>query len=124
MDPIMSSILIVDDDSQIQKYLSKLLVKNGYDTMIASDGSEAINIYRKSRHDVVIMDIVMPKKEGIETIIELKKIDPKVKIIAISGGGKAEANVYLKMAMGVGAAAALEKPFDKQDLLQEIGNFI
>jgi CheY-like chemotaxis protein len=124
LDSTMSSILIVDDDNQIQRFLSKLFAKDGYDTMIASDGSEAIEIYRKNRQDIVIMDIVMPKKEGIETIIELKKIDQEVKIIAISGGGKAEANSYLKMAMSLGAVAAFEKPINISDLRLKISELI
>jgi DNA-binding NtrC family response regulator len=124
LDSTMSSILIVDDDNQIQRFLSKLFAKDGYDTMIASDGSEAIEIYRKNRQDVVIMDIVMPKKEGIETIIELKKIDQEVKIIAISGGGKAGGISYLKMAMSLGAVAGFEKPINIPDLRLKISELI
>lgn len=116
----MTSLLIVDDDKHIQKLLSRLFEKNGFDTMTASDGGEALKMYRERRQDIVIMDLIMPNKEGIETIIELKHIDPEVKIIAISGGGKIRAYDYLKMASDLGAVSVMEKPINTHDLLLKI----
>lgn len=116
----MASILIVDDDQQIRKLLVRLLEKEGHQVGVASNGIEAVKQYSGNQVDLVITDIVMPEKEGIETIMDLKRIDPQVKIIAISGGGKVNADHYLKMAQSLGAQETIEKPIEKNHLLKKI----
>ena len=116
----MASILIVDDDHQIRKLLVRLLEKEGNHVTVASNGDEAIKQYDKAHIDLVITDIVMPEKEGIETIMELKRLDPEIKIIAISGGGKVSPENYLGMAKSMGAIYTIEKPIDKNVLLDRV----
>ncbi len=82
--------------------------------MEAPDGKVALWIYKEKPADLIITDIIMPEKEGIETIMELKREFPDVKIIAISGGGKGDAGQYLDMAKKMGADNTLAKPFEKE----------
>ena len=84
----MPSILNVDDDPQFIKLLKKNLENAGYETMAAPDGEVGLETFKAHRPDLIIIDMIMPVKEGLETIIEIRRIDPKVKIIAISGGGR------------------------------------
>ncbi len=82
----MARILIIDDDLQIREMMEQMLQKEGYETIGASDGQIAMKLCRENPADVVITDIIMPEKEGIETIVELKREFPGIKIIAMSGG--------------------------------------
>lgn len=116
----MPTILIVDDDSMVRKMLTKAFRKENYITLEASDGNSALRIYRDEIIDVVITDIVMPDKEGIETIRELRTINPDVKIIAFSGGGSLAPNGYLKVAASMGARYTFMKPFDINELKEAV----
>jgi PAS domain S-box-containing protein len=111
------SILVIDDDPQIRLMLTQILGEKGFFIETASNGEEGVQAFRKNPSDLIITDLVMPEKEGIEVILELKKDFPKVKIIAISGGGKNPAEVYLKMAGMLGAAKTFSKPFDVREIL-------
>lgn len=119
-----SYILIVEDDDVAKMLLYGLLENLGYQILEASNGNEAINLYKEYKPDLVITDIIMPVKEGIETIKMLKQIDPEVKIIAISGGGPNEAEEYLKVAKTVGAIYTIEKPIDKEDLIEKVSSLL
>ncbi len=116
----MATILIADDDVQIQRLLTKILEAAGHHTWVASDGEACLRLYKEKRPDLLIIDMVMPNKEGIETIIELKQLDTDLKIIAISGGGRLTPDSYLPMAKKFGAVAALEKPIDRDEILAEV----
>lgn len=98
----MKKILIIDDEAPVRKMLIKLLEKNDYEVMDANDGNHGINLFKNSHPDLIITDLIMPDKEGLETIRELMKIDPDVKIIAISGGGMADPKMYLNLASKFG----------------------
>ena len=113
----MSHILVIDDDSQVRLMLRKILESEGYTVTDASVGKEGIECYRENQADLIITDIIMPEKEGIETIIELKKEYPDVKIIAMSGGGKISADNYLETAKIFGASRIMEKPFTQQAMV-------
>jgi DNA-binding response OmpR family regulator len=89
----------------------------GYEVTEAGDGSEGIKLYREVRPDLVITDLVMPEKEGIETIVELRRDFPEVKIIAISGGNNNRSGSYLSMAEKLGAERTIGKPFKIPELL-------
>ena len=117
----MSRILIIDDDVQILKILRKMLEHEGYEVVDAADGNKGLRLYREDPTDLVITDIIMPEKEGIETIIDLRREFPEVKIVAMSGGGHGEAEFYLHMDKGLGAIHTLSKPFAKEELLEAIG---
>jgi len=115
-------ILIIDDDDQVRNFVRRCLEKSGYTVHDASDGRIGLNEFYEHQFDLVITDIIMPSKEGIEVILEIKRADPKVKIIAISGGGKIDATQYLTLARNLGAFTALSKPFSAQRLLEEVKN--
>jgi len=100
--------------------LKEALTRAGYEVTEALDGKEGISLYLKEPIDLVITDIVMPNKEGIETIIELRQSFPEVKIIAMSGGGRIIPEDYLYMAKGLGAKRTFAKPFDLEKLLESI----
>ena len=116
----MSKIMIVDDDLQIRNMLRLTLEREGYDVCEAEDGMAAVAPYAKKDIDLVITDIVMPEKEGIELIMELKGIDPEVRIIAISGGGRINPEDYLKWARRFGVERTFSKPVDRQKLLEAV----
>ena len=97
-----------------------MLERDGQEVVEAPDGIEGVRLYREKRPQLVITDIVMPKKEGLETILDLRTEDPQVKIIAISGGGRIGPESYLDIAEGFGANHILAKPFKNEELLEAI----
>ncbi|MEQ8225957.1 MAG: response regulator, partial [Candidatus Eremiobacterota bacterium] len=113
-----------DDEKNFRKALMKLLTKAGYEVMEASDGREGIILQKERAFDLVITDIIMPEKEGIETIIELRKSFPDLKIIAMSGGGSMRSGTYLEVADALGADCTIEKPFSKNKILSVIKELI
>lgn len=116
----MARILVIDDDDRVLAVLHQTLEREGYDVVRASDGKEGVKLYREQPTDLIITDIVMPEKEGIETIMELKQDFPEARIIAISGGGRISAEEYLLLAEKLGAARTLPKPIERQDLLRTV----
>jgi CheY-like chemotaxis protein len=117
----MARILIIDDEADIRGLYRRLLEAAGHEVIEAPDGDVGVKLYRKGRTDLIITDIIMPEKEGIQTIMELRRDFPQVKIIAISGGGTAMASATcLHLAKGLGAARTLAKPFSKQELLDSV----
>jgi CheY-like chemotaxis protein len=116
----MSMILLVDDDDQFRKMLGAMLRRDGHDVVEASDGKEGLRLYKENQVDIVVTDIVMPEKEGIELIIELRKEFPDVKIIAISGGGRIGPKGYLHLAESLGAVCVFEKPIERDEFLRAV----
>lgn len=117
-------ILIVDDDKQIRVMLKRLFEQEGYETAVAVNGMEAINIHLEIPADLVVTDIIMPEQEGLETIRKLRKKTPGVKIIAISGGGAGDADSYLRLAGKMGANMTLAKPLEKKILLESVRSLL
>ena len=117
---MQGTILVIDDDDQVRSMLKTLLEKEGYTVQGACDGKEGLKIYQEHEFDLVITDIIMPEKEGIETIRELRQYNPDVNIIAVSGGGAIEADKYLLLAKGLGVRYTFEKPFRRNDLLAAV----
>jgi CheY-like chemotaxis protein len=115
----MTSILLVDDDEQFRSMLSESLRLAGYEVTEARDGREGIELCDHVS-DLIITDLIMPEKEGLETIQEYRRKDPEVKIIAISGGSRHGSIDYLKMAKAFGARQVLAKPFARQEILEVI----
>jgi len=116
---MMASILVIEDDEIVRGVLREMLEADGYEVMEASDGNEGIKLYNDKPADLVIMDIFMPTKEGLETISELTKNFRDVKIIAISGGGNYRLDA-LEWAKMLGATETLKKPFYRKDLLRTV----
>jgi DNA-binding response OmpR family regulator len=111
------SILVIDDNEIMLKMICDLLHRSGFNVLSASDGVQGLKAYYAGLPCLVITDLIMPNKEGLEVIIELKKQDPKPKIIAISGGGRLKPQTYLPMAEMLGADHVLEKPFHPAELI-------
>lgn len=116
----MESILIIDDEPQIRSMIRLVLERAGYSVMEAADGVEGIRRFHENPVNLIITDLIMPNKDGIGMIIELKKEFPDVKIIAMSGGGLNRPEGYLRGAQKLGAACTLSKPINRQELLRVV----
>lgn len=116
----MASILVIDDNVDMRETLEQALKLAGHSVVLAADGQEGLRQFLATPPDLVITDLVMPKKEGIETIIEMRRHCPGIKIIAISGDSAAHASVYLMLAEKLGAGKTLTKPFSARELLDSV----
>lgn len=114
---MIERILVIDDDTEVLSFLGEMLEKAGYGVDVAPDGRVGLDIARQKSFDVVITDIIMPEKEGIEVIMGIRGQNPDAKIIAISGGGRIDANVYLDMAERLGVVKTFRKPFTRREML-------
>jgi DNA-binding response OmpR family regulator len=112
----MARILVIDDDPAICRLVARTLAGSGHDVIEANDGEEGLNLFRAKSPDLVVTDIMMPKQEGIMTIIEMRREAPSVAIIAISGNGQGYGPNYLEFARKLGADAMLPKPFRPAEL--------
>ena len=104
--------------------LQQTFERAGYKVKTAPNGRMGVRFYKDAPFDVVITDLIMPDMEGIETITLLRKEDPEVKIIAISGGGRNKPDDYLKLASKLGAAYTFTKPVDRAELLAAVESLI
>lgn len=120
----MANILVIDDDRQVRNLLVIALNNAGHQTVSAENGAEGVRVYRAKPTDLVITDLIMPEKEGIETILELRREFPGVRIIAISGGGRQSGTDFLPMAGKLGARLTLAKPFTIQELYQAVNTVL
>ena len=116
----MQRILVMDDDRPVQTTLQKMLEREGYAVVLAADGRQGLKAYQEKRFDLVITDLLMPEKDGIQTIKELRRLDDAVKILAISGGGRVDKKTHLKVAELFGARKVLAKPVEREALLAAI----
>jgi DNA-binding response OmpR family regulator len=108
----MARILVIDDDDPVRTTLRTMLQHFGHTVTEARHGKEGLALFRDAHADLVITDIVMPDRDGLEVLRELRKAHPSVKVIAMSGGGLGNKAQYLQTATRMGAAAVLAKPFD------------
>ncbi len=120
----MESILIIDDDLPICQLLTGALVRKAYSVRSAANGIEGIQLYRAQPADLVITDMVMPEQDGLSTIMELRRISPHVRIIAMSGGLIQTPKLYLQFAEKLGADRVLLKPFRLEDLLSTVAEVL
>lgn len=116
----MQSILVIDDDKLMCLALARILASAGYSVAQAFNGDEGLQMYRSQKFDLVITDLIMPDKEGIQIIRELRKEDSQIRIIAMSAGGRGGATDYLKWARLMGAKQCLSKPIKREDLLNAV----
>ncbi len=112
-------ILVADDDAGIRSSLAKVLTTAGHDVMLAGNGNEAIRIWREAGADLVILDLFMPEKDGLETLMELRAQSPQVPIIAMSGGGANQIDL-LPEAKLLGASRTIEKPFTVAEMMKVV----
>jgi DNA-binding response OmpR family regulator len=113
----MSNILVIDDEPLVADAISTVLTRAGHSVSLASNGDAGLQQFAAAQHDLVITDLVMPGKEGIETIRELRKQAPKLPIIAMSGGGMMGNYDLLSMARKLGATEIMGKPFSSDELI-------
>jgi len=116
----MARILVIDDEELARFTMREILEAAGHTVDEAEDGDVGISKFEANPTDVIVTDIIMPKKEGVQTIIELKRDHPEVKIIAVSGGGRTRNMDFLKLAEEFGADKILAKPFADDDLLAAV----
>jgi CheY-like chemotaxis protein len=109
-------ILLVDDDDLSRGTIHRMLERADHEVISTASGAAALELFLQHRPSVVITDLIMPDTDGLELIQELRKVDPDVRILAISGGGRVNANEYLTVARKFGAAGILAKPFSNQEL--------
>ncbi|PWC37403.1 response regulator [Azospirillum sp. TSO35-2] len=112
----MPTVLVIDDEDMVRLVLRQFLERLGMEVVEAQDGEEGLRLFRAHRIDLVICDLIMPRADGIGTIMHIRQIAPKMKIIAISGGGRSHAMELLKVAEEMGADHALAKPFTRDQM--------
>jgi len=116
------TVMIVDDESSVRLLVREILSSVGYRVVEAEDGIQGHHLMKADPADLVITDMVMPDREGIEVIQSLRKEFPSVMIIAISGAFMGDH--YLQIAKALGADAVLSKPFKSQELIRLVGQFL
>ncbi len=117
----MKRILVIDDEELVRSTLRMTLEAQGYEVEDAPDGEAGVQIFRQRPADLIVTDILMPGKEGIEMIIELRRDFPDVRIIAISGGGRFKSpHTFLTTAQHFGADRIFAKPFDQEEFLAAV----
>jgi len=116
----MAKILVFDDEPSILLMIKKMLEKAGHEVDIALNGKDGMELFEKNKPDLVITDIIMPIKEGLETILELRKKHPGLKIIAISGGGRVSPDGYLPSAKLLGADMVFQKPLVQKEFMEAV----
>ena len=114
------TVLVVDDEACFREFTAEALSAAGFLTSVSSDGNEAIYSLELMSFDMAMVDIVMPEKEGVETIIEIKRRWPGCKVVAMAGDGRIPAAEYLRLAVHFGADAILAKPFSASMLLETV----
>ena len=120
----MSAILLVDDDLQVLDVLGEMLRLEGHDVVTAVNGVVALEKMRSDPFDLVIADIIMPEKEGLETISDIRRRHAELPIIAISGGGRIGPDDYLEAARHIGANATLAKPFARKEFISVVDSLL
>ena len=120
----MTQILIIEDDADFRKMLGIMLKQDGYDVIEAPNGREGLEVFKTNQVDLVITDVFMPEKEGMQTLFELKEQDHNVKVIAISGGGTREKHDYLDSMKDFGAQRVFKKPFVTKEFLAAVAELL
>ena len=116
------SVLFVDDEAPVRILFRRAFAALGIDFEEAEDGNQALAKLERRRFDAVVIDIIMPKREGIETIMEMRKLWPETFIIAMSGGGRIGPEDFLKLALMVGADRTLKKPISPTQLIDALAS--
>jgi len=109
-------ILIIDDEQSIRSLLKQVFERQGYQVLVAANGDIGIQQFKENHVDLVILDLIMPEKDGIETLRELRALNADIKVIAISGGGVIKPELYLKLARKFGAIYSFQKPINNEEI--------
>ena len=117
----MAKILVIDDDPRIRRLIGRILSGEGHDVAAAENGNDGLRRFRADQPALVISDLLMPEKEGIETICEIRREAPSIPILAISGGSH---GLFLDIATALGASRALSKPFRSAELIEVVNQLL
>lgn len=120
----MSTVLIIDDDTQFNLMLKSALEIKGYEVETAANGKEGKALYQNKKYDVIITDIIMPDVDGYEVILDLRRMGMSDRTIAVSSGGRTAADDYLVTAQHFDVAATFNKPIDLQALRDKVDEII
>jgi len=118
----MAVILVIDDAATVRHLMRRVLVEAAHTVIEAQDGDVGLSLFQAQRPALVITDLFMPNREGIETIQELRRLAPDAKIIAMSSSSTPSGKLYLSAARKLGADAILPKPFKPAELLAAVEN--
>ncbi len=118
--PSGPTVLVVEDNPIVMQTATMLLEDSGFRVVTAVDGVDGLKKFRQATPDVVLTDIIMPDKEGISLIIDIRRERPDAKIIAMSGGGRIGNSDYVTIAKALGADIGLRKPFDDLELINAV----
>ena len=116
----MPRILVVEDDDLMRDGLRQMIEREGHEALAAENGLLGLKLFQTHEIDLVITDVLMPEKDGLELIKEIRACNPEVKIIAMSGGGRISSKNYLSVAKRLGANGTLTKPFLRKDLIESL----
>jgi len=119
-----ATLLLIDDDRPFLTSLAQLVRAMGWHTIEAEDGLSGLALYGRHRPDLVLVDILMPGLDGIETIVQLRHLAPGAKIVAMSGGGEIGKTECIAAAIRFGADVGLQKPFDAATLAQAVSDLL
>ena len=120
----MPRILVIDDQTQVRDLLKVVLNREGYEVFVAPNGREGLKAFYEAQPDLIITDLIMPDKEGLELITEIRGHSVEPKIIAISGGGRIHPEDYLALAEKLGAQRTFSKPFEQHEIIQAVKDLI
>jgi DNA-binding response OmpR family regulator len=120
----MAVILLVEDDIELREMLRIALVRKDYVVLEAENGREALIHFKPGITDLVITDLIMPEEDGLKVLMKIREMKPGIKVIAISGGGKAGPGSYLNLAKALGADVIFSKPFSINDLTAKIEDLL
>lgn len=120
----MALILVIDDDAALRRMIRLALEAADHEVLEAEDGARGMALLGSRAPDLLVTDILMPTKEGIETIREVRALKPELPIVAISGGGRFDGPELLGMARTFGADVALAKPFRPVQLIQAVDRLL
>lgn len=118
------TVLVVDDDVVIRSYVKLILEAEGYVVLEAEDGKAALERLEAARPDLLVVDIFMPEKDGIEIIVEAREQGLTIPILAMSGGGEIHAPEFLSYAVSLGANAVLQKPFSRDQIVNTLKSLL
>jgi len=124
----MTRVIIIDDEEDIRIVLKEVFIRAGFEAEVASNASDGLDLLREHGADLVVTDVIMPGRNGVDTVYDIRMEFPKTKVIVISGGGNVtpsdyepasiKTTAYLASAEAVGADLTLTKPFDREDLIK------
>ena len=120
----MARILVIDDDPEVRETVRRILASRGHTVELAQDGQVGIAALAQHAPDLVITDVFMPQQDGVETLIELRKAFPKLRVIAMSGGSTGGLISLLEDMEAFGANATLPKPFTPKELIAAVNSVL